>query len=173
MKSHGEILYMALSNFERMIELADEVFAVKNDPNQLDVNEEVLDHLRKIHPATVSEYDNGHGPVAWVLVIPTTLTLMNRFLHGEISEKELYEQTPLGVKYDALYLCSAMVLEEYRRRGITKKLTLAAINSIRADHPIQSLFVWTFSAEGVLASDALAKSVSLPLYHRASTAAVG
>jgi hypothetical protein len=78
---------MTLSNFERMILLADEVFATKEDPDQLDINEDVLAHLRSIHPATVCEYDDGHGPVAWVLVIPTTLELMNQFLTGTISEK--------------------------------------------------------------------------------------
>ncbi|MFE3871064.1 hypothetical protein ACFX5F_07495 [Flavobacterium sp. ZS1P70] len=47
-----------------MLQLADEVFAVKNDPEQLDVNQEVLERLMRIHPATVSEYDDGNDPVA-------------------------------------------------------------------------------------------------------------
>ncbi|MBP9926315.1 MAG: GNAT family N-acetyltransferase [Cyclobacteriaceae bacterium] len=157
---------MPLSNFERMIQLADEVFATKSDPNQLDINEEVLDHLRKIHPATVSEYDDGHGPVAWILLIPTTVELMNQFIKGIISEKELYELTPLRTKYEAVYLCSAMVLEEYRRKGIAKQLTLAALESIRKDHPIKSLCVWTFSKEGLLGAEALARLTSLPLQSR-------
>lgn len=157
---------MALSNFERMIQLADEVFATKSDPNQLDINEEVLDHLRKIHPATVSEYDDGHGPVAWILLIPTTVELMNQFIKGIISEKVLYELTPLGTEYEAVYLCSAMVLEEYRRKGIAKQLTLAALEAIRKDHPIKSLFVWTFSKEGLLGAEALARLTSLPLQSR-------
>ena len=157
---------MPLSNFERMIQLADEVFATKSDPNQLDINEEVLDHLRKIHPATVSEYDDGHGPVAWILLIPTTVELMNQFIKGIISEKELYELTPLGTKYEAVYLCSAMVLEEYRRKGIAKQLTHAALEAIRKDHPIKSLFVWTFSKEGLLGAEALARLTSLPLQSR-------
>ncbi len=46
---------MGISNFERMLQLADDVFAVKNDPDQLDVNPDVLDQLRRIHPATVSD----------------------------------------------------------------------------------------------------------------------
>jgi ribosomal protein S18 acetylase RimI-like enzyme len=157
---------MPLSNFERMLQLADEVFASKTDSNQIDVNEGVLDHLRRIHPATVSAHEEEGGPVAWVLVIPTTQDLMNRFLTCEISERELYERTPLDVKYDALYLCSAMVLEEYRRKGLAKKLTLEAIDEIRKDHPIQSLFVWTFSREGMLAAKSLANSVGLPLKER-------
>jgi predicted GNAT family acetyltransferase len=157
---------MSLTNFERMLQLADEVFASKTDHNQIDVNEDVLEHLRKIHPATVSEYKEGDGPVAWVLVIPTTMYLMNQFLDATLSERELYEQTPFNTKYETLYLCSAMVLEEYRKKGLAKKLTLKAIEAIRKDHPIQSLFVWTFSAEGKLAADSIARSLHLPLSHR-------
>ena len=157
---------MAISNFERMIQLADEVFAVKNDPDQLDVNEEVLNRLRKIHPATVSEFDDGNGPVAWVLLIPTTSELMERFLAKEVSEKQLYEMTPMDASYDAIYLCSAMVLEEYRRKGIAKQLSLKAIEDIRKDHPIKTLFVWSFSKEGDFGAESIAQSTSLPLYKR-------
>lgn len=157
---------MGTSNFERMIQLADDVFAVKNDPDQLDVNQDVLDQLRRIHPATVSEFDDGHGPVAWVLLIPTTLGLMDQFLSHNISEKELYEQTPLDAAYEAIYLCSAMVLEEYRRKGIARQLTLKAIDNIRKDHPIKTLFVWSFTSEGDLTADTISQMTSLPLLKR-------
>ena len=157
---------MGTSNFERMIQLADDVFAVKNDPGQLDVNQDVLDQLRRIHPATVSEFDDGHGPVAWVLLIPTTLGLMDQFLNHSISEKELYEQTPLDAAYEAIYLCSAMVLEEYRRKGIARQLTLKAIDCIRKDHPIKNLFVWSFTIEGDMTADTISQITSLPLLKR-------
>ena len=133
---------MAISNLERMIDLADEFFSSRTDPDQLDVNYEVLERLRQLHPATVSDYDEGAGPVAWVMLIPTTTVLMNSFLEHQISEKELYEQTPLNETYEALYLCSALVLEEYRRQGIAKRLALEAIEKIRQDHPIKALFSW-------------------------------
>jgi GNAT superfamily N-acetyltransferase len=149
-----------------MMQLADEVFAVKNDPDQLDVNQQVLERLIRIHPATVSEYDDGNGPVAWVLVIPTTLDLMNRFIEKKISEKELFELTPTNITYDALYLCSALVLEEYRRKGIAKRLMLDAIEKIRKDHPLKALFVWPFSKEGDLGAKHLAELTGLPLYKR-------
>ena len=157
---------LGISNFERMLQLADDVFAVKNDPDQLDVNQDVLDQLRRIHPATVSEFDDGHGPVAWVLLIPTTLGLMDQFLSHSISEKELYEQTPLDASYEAIYLCSAMVLEEYRRKGIARQLTLKAIDSIRKDHPIKNLFVWSFTIEGDMTADTISQITSLPLLKR-------
>lgn len=157
---------MAPGNFERMIQLAEDVFAVRNDPDQIDVNEEVLERLRSIHPSTVSEYNEGNGPAAWLLVIPTTTELMLRFLEHKLSERELFDLTPLHSKYEALYLCSAMVLEEYRRKGITKRLALKAIEEIRKDHPLKAMFVWSFTEEGDLAADALAKAVKLPLYKK-------
>jgi len=157
---------MTLSNFERMIHLAEEVFSVKNDPNQLDVNPAVLERLQKMHPATVSEYDEGKGPVAWILLIPTTIELMRQFLENKISEKELFERTPLNVKYEVVYLCSALVLEEYRRKGIAKRLTMGAIENIQKEHPLKALFVWAFSKEGDLGAAEIARLVSLPLYKR-------
>jgi ribosomal protein S18 acetylase RimI-like enzyme len=152
------------TNFERMIQLAEDVFAAKNDPDQLDVDETVISHLQKIHPYSVSEYDDGNGPAAWILLIPTTKGLMDQFLENKISEKELYELTPLNAPYEALYLCSAMVLEEYRRKGIAKRLTLKAIEEIKKDHPIKALFVWAFTKEGELAAEALSEFTGLPLH---------
>ncbi|HNW53790.1 MAG TPA: hypothetical protein PKN21_05935, partial [Bacteroidales bacterium] len=61
---------MALSNLERMIQLATDVFDVKNDPSQLDVDQHVIERMLRLHPASVSEYTDGNGPVAWVLCIP-------------------------------------------------------------------------------------------------------
>lgn len=157
---------MPKSNYERLIQLAEEVFAVKNDPEQLDVDQEVINRLQQMHPLAVSAYDDGNGPVAWLLLIPTTHDLMERFLNKEISEKELFNLTPIHTRYDALYLCSALVLEEYRRKGIVRRLALAAIENIRQDHPLKSLFVWPFSIEGDLASENLAQLTSLPLFKR-------
>ena len=157
---------MALSNFERMIQLADDVFAVRDDPDQLDVNEDVLDRLRELHPSTVSEFADPNGPVAWVLLIPTTSDLMERFLKKEITEKQLFEMTMPGSNYEAIYLCSAMVLEEYRRKGIARRLTINAIGKIRDDHPVKALFVWTFSEEGAQSAESIARLAELPLFKR-------
>lgn len=155
---------MPKSNLERMIQLAEDVFAVKNDPNQLDVDQNAIERLQKMHPSTLSEHDDGNGPVAWILMFPTTLELMNQFLENKISEKELFEQTPLNIKYEALYLCSALVLEEYRKKGLAKQLTLNAIEQIRKDHPIKAIFVWPFTPEGDATATKIADIVGLPFY---------
>ena len=157
---------MALSNFERMIQLSDQVFSSRTDSDQLNVNEDVMEHLQLIHPSTISEYDNGKGPVCWVLCIPTTLDLMNRFMDQKISERALYELTPLHTKYEAIYLCSALLLEEFRGKGIATGLAVEAVETIRADHDIKALFMWAFSKEGEKLAQKLSGLMDLPLYKR-------
>lgn len=157
---------MAVSNYERMIELADKVFSSRTDPDQLNMDENVMEHLQLIHPATISEYDDGNGPVCWILCIPTTLDLMNQFINKEISEKELYELTPLNTKYEAIYLCSALLLEEFRGKGIAQRLGIKAIENIKIDHPIKALFFWSFSKEGEKLADKASGLMGLPLYKR-------
>lgn len=160
------ILGKMKSNYERLIALADEVFAVRKDPEQLDVNEEVMEKLHAIHPATLSDKDLGEGPILWILLIPTTTSLMNQFLTCEINEKQLYELTGPGQLYEAIYLCSALVLEEYRNKGYAKEVTLHAINEMQKDHPIKALFYWPFTEGGEAAAKSIANSIGLPLYER-------
>ena len=139
---------------------------MKNDPHQLNVDQDVIRRLSAMHPSTLSEEVDGNGPVAWVLVIPTTIYIMDKFLNKEISEKEMFDMTLPETRYEALYLCSALVLEEYRRKGITKRLVLAAIENIRRDHPLKALFVWPFTEDGDHTAEAVARIVGLPLFKR-------
>lgn len=125
-----------MRNYARLMQLAEEVFAMHEDPTQLQVDQAVLEHLRLLHPATVSERADADGPIAWVLLIPTTTELMEAFVAGELTEQALYDRTPLDAEYDAVYLCSAMVLEESRRAGLAKQMTLDALEQIRKDHQI-------------------------------------
>ncbi len=80
---------MAQSNYERLLALADEVFATKLDPDQLDVNEEIIEQLLEIHPAAVLEFSDENGPLAWLIVLPASIALMELFINGKITEREL------------------------------------------------------------------------------------
>lgn len=151
------------SNFQRMLTLIDEVFATRNDPDQIQVDQKQLKKLQKIHPATLSELENEDGPVIWVLIIPTTKDIMNDFLQDKISEKELLEKTKAGDSYDCIYLCSATTLPEYRGKGETKKLCVAAIRSVCNIHPIKTLFVWPFTKEGERLAAKVANECGLEL----------
>ena len=157
---------MQKSNFERMIQLADEVFSSKNDPEQLNVNEAVMEGLFKIHPVCLSEYEEGEGPLAWVIVIPTSKRIMNAFLKKEISEKELYQQTLNERRFETIYLCSALVLDEHRKKGIAKKTCLEAIEKIQKNHGIDTLFLWSFTPEGLHCAESISKATKLTLLKR-------
>lgn len=148
------------------MQIIEETFAMRSDPSQLQVNDKVLEKLAEIHPATLSEYNEGSGPCSWVLVIPTTAELMNDFLAGKISEQKLFDLTQPGMNYEAIYLCSATTLPEYRGKGITKKLCVDAIDKIRKDFPIKNLFVWAFTKEGDALAEAIAFKTKLPLNKR-------
>jgi len=106
------------------------------------------------------------GPVAWVLIFPTTKKLMQLFLEKKISEKQLFESTPVGAAYEVIYLCSAMVLQEYRSLGIAKRLAINSLEQIRKDHVIEGLFVWAFTIEGERLANQLADTFSLPIFFR-------
>lgn len=51
-------------NFQRMLNLIDEVFATRNDPDQLQVTPQQLKKLEQIHPSTLSELANEDGPLS-------------------------------------------------------------------------------------------------------------
>jgi hypothetical protein len=154
------------TNFERMIRLAEEFFATKNDPEQLDVTPEVMQQLEQLHPATLSEEVEGDGPVVWVLLIPTSTAVMNTFLTGEIGERELLKKSVSLKIFDAVYLCSALVLPEFRQQGRAGRVAISAVKAIQKDHPVKQLFTWPFSTEGERLAEQISKQLSLPLLKR-------
>jgi len=153
-------------NLVRMIQLAEEFFGTRNDPSQISVDQNVMSRLKEVHPCTMTEKQTRKGPISWVLIIPTTEGLMKRFIRKEINERELFKKTPLHIKYNAIYLCSALVLPEHRKKGIAKQLMCKAIKSIKKEHPIDALFYWAFSTAGKRLAAAVAKGCGLPLYKR-------
>ncbi|MEO5642218.1 MAG: hypothetical protein ABIQ40_05075 [Bacteroidia bacterium] len=139
---------MATDNFFRMMQIIDDVFSTREDPDQLQVDEKVIARLNDLHPSALSEFDDGNGPAIWILIIPTISALMEKFVRAEISEQELFDQTKPGMKFDCIYLCSATVLPEYRRKGLAAKMTVDAVKKIMEVFPVKKLFVWPFSEGG-------------------------
>jgi hypothetical protein len=153
-------------NYARMMQLVTEFFDTRNDPDQISVTPDEQKRLFAIHPATLSEQANEDGPIVWILMVPTTQIVMERFLAGTISEKQLLERTRIGDTYEAIYLCSASVLPEFQHKGLAKKVALNAINDILQSHPIRSLFYWPFSDEGKALAVSLARTCGMQLFER-------
>jgi hypothetical protein len=157
---------MPEENLLRMIRLADEFFGARRDPSQISVTRSEMARLQKIHPSTMNERRTAKGPVAWVLVLPTTRVLMEQFIHKKISERALLRKTPLHAPYDTIYLSSALVLPEFRRKGYAQRLLIKAIRSIQKTHPITTLFYWGFSSSGKKLAHSVAAELKLPLLKR-------
>jgi hypothetical protein len=151
------------NNYKRMMDVIEETFATRKDPDQIQVTAAQQKKLALIHPATLSEIANEAGPLIWVLVIPTLSVIMQEFLEGKISEKMLLDKTPIGGSYDCIYLCSVSTLPELRGKGETKKLCIKAIKAISAEHPIKTLFVWPFTKAGASLAETVANSCNLAL----------
>nr|WP_320133943.1 hypothetical protein [uncultured Holophaga sp.] len=156
-------------NLHRMIELVDQCFGNYEDPDQLSMDERVRAKLLQLHPATLGETRNDDGPLAWTLVFPTTRSLMEAFLEGRICERELFEGTPETGPFQAIYLCSALVLPEQRKQGLARRMVDASVTAIRRDHAITELFCWVFSGEGRVLAEAIARQQGLPLRFRMDT----
>ena len=154
---------MTEDNLQRMMSLAEEFFDVKNDPDQISVDEETRAKLLALHPNTMTEVRNEDGPIVWVLVIPTTTEVMGQFLARSINEQQLLQKTLPGDRYDAVYLCSALVLPEYRGKGMAKRSAVQSVREIQKQHPIKELFAWTFSPQGEGLAAAIARELGLPL----------
>lgn len=97
------------------------------------------------------------------LDFPTTNQLKNKFLEGIITEKQLFDQTKIGDEFTSVYLCSALVLEEYRGLGLITEMTIEAIEKIKSDYMIDSLFVWPFTEGGKNSAISIARKLNLPL----------
>ncbi len=149
-----------------MLELVNTFFDTRNDPGQISVTDEQREKLMQLHPATLSELANEDGPIVWVLLIPTNKQIMEQFLNGEISEKQLLDLAQPGESCQSLYLCSASVLPEFRKQGLARKVTIGAINSIRAQYSISTLYFWPFSSEGRALAQSIADELGIELLER-------
>jgi hypothetical protein len=154
---------MEKANYQRLLELADQLFNTKSDPEQLDVNEAVINTLHQISPVLVYEHQIDQEAVAWVTLIPSNEALTEAFINGGLTEKTYFEKSVELKQFDTIYLCSAIVLEEFRHQGIVSQQCKKAIELMRQNHPIKQLAAWPFTTEGLECANSIARQVGLPL----------
>lgn len=79
------------------------------------------------------------------------------------------QNDPVGIvnedtQFTSIYLCSALVLPEFRGKGLAKKLVCDSIRAIQKNLPVEELFVWAFSMEGKELARNIALSTKLTLF---------
>ena len=139
------------------------VFHAKADPRQIEFTPQDMQHLSSIHPFTLNEKNTSNGPICWVTLIPTSKIIMNEFLSGRIQENQLLSLTHSDTPFESIYLCSALTLPEYRKKGITLEIAVNAIQNICKDSKIEYLFAWPFSMEGRKLCKKIAQQTNIPI----------
>lgn len=128
-------------------EMSERYFGTANDPNQMQVSEWTVGRLNGLHPLTLHARIGNGEPISWTVAIPTSKEAAERFLRGEISERELADTASPSDRYEALYLCMAFTVPEYRGRGYATELFLEAL----AGMPLEEdslIYAWIWSEEG-------------------------
>ena len=153
-------------NEARMYELIDDVFDTQNDSTQLRFSESDIEKLISLSPHTLQEAANEDGPYAWISVFPTSIDLMNQFVSEQINERQLFDLTNKEDNNEVVYLCSAIVLPEFRNQGLALKLTIQAIEALQLSYPIRVALVWPFSDNGLRLAEKAAEACGLSLRAR-------
>ena len=89
-----------------------------------------------------------------MIVFPTSISLMRKFVAGKITERRMFELTKKSGQPGALYLYTALTTPRHRRKGYAIGLLQAAVNEMSKERKMK-LFAWAFSKEG----DALIKGI--------------
>ncbi len=128
-------------------ETTERYFETAADPEQMQISEWTTKRLLDLHPLALNVWIENGEPISWTTSIPTSRESAERFLRGEINERELTDDVVPHERYEALYLCAAFTIPEYRGKGYATELFAEAIANIPlADDAI--IFAWIWSEEG-------------------------
>ena len=134
-------------------------FHTEEDSEQVPISLESHKYLLAVRPSSLATSFSDDGTlVASVVTIPTTKEITDLFMSGEITEKELFDRTEPRGNSEALYLMSAFVAPDYRRRGLGIQLTKELISKIDSDAKL-TLFAWPTSEEGKKFTNALQENI--------------
>lgn len=149
---------------EKMNAMAIELFHTENDDTQASPTlEKSLQVINKEKYNFISVNNDKDEPIAWSLVMPTSLEVMDNFLSEEITERELLEISRTDNKFEALYLFSVIVLPEYRRKGLGQFLFKTQIEYFKERYDITEVYSWWFSEEGKKLGDSLEKDLGIEI----------
>lgn len=152
--------------FKKVLKISEDFFGTQSDPDQMPINQESADKLNSISSDTILyKFDDKGNPIAWSVVVPTTIEVMNKFLHKDISEKELLQRASKDKKFEALYLCAVFVLPEYRRKGLAKDLLIESVKKLSNQKELP-LYSWIYSEEGKKLSGYLSSALGVEILKR-------
>ena len=157
----------AEKDFVQLANLLEKHFATSDDLNQMQINNTNISWIKNCFPECLNIIKWEETVVGATLILPSTQSLMQNFISGQISEAALGERLQnQAIKYtnmQAIYLCFAFVLPGHQKQGLARGLAFTSfVKSIRDILPTNKkidLFAWIYSTAG----EKLAKQISVKL----------
>lgn len=150
--------------------LAEKYFGAEDDETQMGTSYENSKWLYKHIPESINIIKINNKRVGFTFLLPCTRKDMHDFISKEINERQLWERVKKNKRlknFDSIYLCSAFVLPEYRRKGLALKTSKVHINHLvkKCKNKV-SLFYWNWSKEGEKLALRLAKDLKIKTHSR-------
>ena len=161
----------SIKDYEFTRKIAIKEFGTSTDKNQWHPTEEDSVFVMNNLPECMNIIRDDDNFIGFTLIIPSTRELMDNFINKEINENDLW----LAAKnrkvtldnFSAIYLCSAIIDKNYRRRGLSSNGFVKSIRKLIGKKNVKPiLFYWAYSNEGKLVADKVAKILNLKLEKR-------
>ncbi|GEM_PF-4072437 len=155
------------SDLDATSEIAEEYFETKKDQDQVSPSEELKNWIYKNCRDYLNVIRDGEKIIGYSFRIPTSVDLMNSFLRKEINEKQLFEKV-MNQDFpkipQAIYLCSTIIKESYRGKGLAFEGSIKILEKFKKDKPV--LFSWPFNESGKNLDKKISKISGLKLLIR-------
>ncbi|HVY01836.1 MAG TPA: hypothetical protein VHA12_03675 [Candidatus Nanoarchaeia archaeon] len=157
-------------DFDITSKMSEDFFGMTTDSEQFQASEENKDFLFKHLKNFVNIIRFNKEVIGYSFIIPSNKKLMSLFLKGKITESELFDRVKSEKinenNFDCLYLCSAIIKEEHRGKGLSiegfKKLI---VNLIKIRGNVKpDLFFWEYSKEGSIVAKKISEHFGFNLF---------
>lgn len=150
----------------KMDAIAESIFGTEENPDQIPITVESGEKLDKLTSHWIKyRLDEKGDPIAWAVVVPTTKELAEKFIGGEINERQLLDLTTPQEYYSAVYLCAVITVPNHRRKGLGLQLFKEAVTSIPTTEDF-ILFVWPVGEGGLELTQKVAQDLGKQLLIR-------
>lgn len=150
--------------------IAEGYFKTANDPEQAHITVKRARWLWRDCPECINIIKSDNMVVGSTLVLPCTTELMELFISKKINEEQLFDSIQKTVDYgsmQAIYLCSAVLIPGFRRKGLASQGLERSVRKMMAKTKIKPvLFYWAYSKEGGFLAEKVAGNLGLELKKR-------
>jgi GNAT superfamily N-acetyltransferase len=140
-------------HIEQAVRIAEDAFKTQSDQSQMEIGDSTIRWTLAHIPKFWSLILIADECVGGAALLPSTKTMMNSFLAGEITESTVMEFAQANIehihKFDCLYVAGITVRPGLQGRDLGTRALTHAIESAQAVQPnCKTLFTWIYSDSG-------------------------